>query len=606
MSLTTALGSALSGLKANQAGLDVVAGNVANASTPGYVRKSTSPVASVAGGATTGVRTTEVKREIDLQLQKQLRTETAGSAYASTRATFLDQLQSLFGTPGGEGSLDALVSDLSTSIDALAASPSDPSARAGVLQQAGLLAQQLNAATEDVQALRGYAEQGLKDGADAANEALTSIETITRAIVQAQGRGASTADLEDQRDMAVNTLAGLMDIKVESLAGGDIRIKTQGGLTLYDNGASTLAFTGGGAPMTAGAAYAPDSSRSTLGTITLTSPSGYSSDLLANGGLRSGELKAYAELRDETLPQAQTQLDELASQLALAFGSTTTAGEPVSGGVALATDGAQPGDRLTLAYTSGGAQRTATIVNVTDPSRLPLSGGLIGVDFSSPTAAADIEAALQAAGAAIDVAATDDGFAFTSAAAGTTVSGGTSRITATGLKDGTAALPLFVDGAGGDIYSESLDGGAQRAGFAGRIAVNPDLIADPSALVETTANAPTGDQTRVNALREALSGDRTFSGDAGLRGSSAPFTGTLSEFAQGVISTQAAASASASRVADGQALVVSSLEDRFSSASGVDVDEEMTKLIQYQTAYSANARVMTTVNDMLQQLLNIL
>ncbi|GLK76624.1 flagellar hook-associated protein FlgK [Methylopila jiangsuensis] len=606
MSLTTALGSALSGLKANQAGLDVVAGNVANASTPGYVRKSTSAVASVAGGATTGVRTTEVKREIDLQLQKQLRTETAGSAYASTRATFLDQLQSLFGTPGGEGALDALVSDLSTSIDALAASPDDPSARAGVLQQAGLLAQQLNAATEDVQALRGYAEQGLKDGVDAANEALSTIEATTRAIVQAQGRGASTADLEDQRDMAVNTLAGLMDIKVESLAGGDLRIKTQGGLTLYDNGASTLAFTGGGAPMTAGAAYAPEASRSTLGTVTLTSPSGYSSDLLANGGLRSGEMKAYAELRDETLPEAQTQLDELASQLALAFGSTATAGETIDGGVALATQGAQPGDRMTLAYASGGAQRTATIVNVTDPSRLPLSGGLIGVDFASPTAAADIEAALQAAGAAIDVAATDDGFAFTSGAAGVTVSGGSSRVTAAGLKDGTAALPLFVDGAGGDIYSESLDGGAQRAGFAGRIAVNPDLIADPSALVETTADAAAGDQTRVNFLRDALSGDRTFSGDAGLRGSSSPFTGTLSEFAQGIIATQASASASASRVADGQALVVSSLEDRFSSASGVDVDEEMTKLIQYQTAYSANARVMTTVNDMLQQLLNIL
>ncbi|MFD1331955.1 flagellar hook-associated protein FlgK [Methylopila musalis] len=606
MSLTSALGSALSGLKANQAGLDVVAGNVANASTPGYVRKSTSPVASVAGGATTGVRTTEVKREIDLQLQKQLRTETAGASYASTRAAFLEQLQSLFGTPGAESSLDAQVSDLSTAIDALAASPDDQSARAGVLQQAGLLAQQLNAATTDVQALRASADQGLKDGVDAANEALTSIETITRAIVQAQARGGSTADLEDQRDMAVNTLSGLMDVKVESLAGGDIRIKTQGGLTLYDNGASTLSVTGGGAPVTAGSAYASDPSRSTLGTVTLTSPSGYATDLLANNALRSGELKAYAELRDETLPQAQTQLDELASQLALAFGATTTTGEAVTGGVALDVAGAQPGDRMTLAYTSGGVAGAATIVNVTDPSRLPLSGGLIGVDFSSPTAAADIEAALQAAGAAVTVTATDDGFAFTSGAADVTVTGATSRVTATGLSDGSVALPLFVDGAGGAIYSESLDGGAQRTGFAGRITVNPDLIADPSALVKTSADAAAGDQTRVDFLKDALSGDRTFSGDAGLRGSSAPFTGTLSEFAQGIISTQASASASATRVADGQSLVVSSLEDRFSAASGVDVDEEMTKLIQYQTAYSANARVMTTVNDMLKQLLNIL
>lgn len=610
MSLSSALGAALSGLKASQNGLGLVAANVSNADTPGYTRKTLVTEQAVAGGVTIGVRSEQIRRELDTYIQRQLRTETAGDSYARTRAGYLDRLQGVFGAPGDDQSLDALTADFSASIDALAASPDDGGARSAVIQQAQLLAQKLNDASADVQDLRGQADQTIADGVDKANEALRSIETLTDQIVSANASGHSTAALLDQRDAAIDTVSGLIDVRVEDLGGGEIRVKTQGGVSLYDGSASTLSFTPT-ATMTADARYSADPTERTIGTITLTRPSGYSVDLLANGQLRSGELRALADLRDKSLPQAQTQLDELAANLAQALGSRSVPGAAIAGGVALSTAGAQAGDRMTVNYASGGTTRSVTIVNVGDPTQLPLPNALtpdpndtvVGVDFSSPAAAADIDAALAAAGVSITASATADGFSFASGAL--TISDGASRITATALSGDGLALPLFTDGVTGPVYSGSLDGGDQRAGFASRIAVSAKLVADPTALTSYASGTAAGDAARPAFLQGALARQRSFLSDTGLGGASSPYKGTIADFAAGTIDFQARASASATRVADGQSLVVSSLTDRLSASSGVDVDQEMGHLIQLQTAYSANARVVTAVKEMLDMLLRV-
>ena len=92
MSLTQALSSALSGLQVNQAGIALVAANVANADTPGYTRKVMDQVAT--GTSTSiGVRVSDIQREIDLYIQRQLRIENSGASYADTRARMYSQLQ---------------------------------------------------------------------------------------------------------------------------------------------------------------------------------------------------------------------------------------------------------------------------------------------------------------------------------------------------------------------------------------------------------------------------------------------------------------------------------------------------------------------------------
>ena len=68
---------------------------------------------------------------------------------------------------------------------------------------------------------------------------------------------------------------------------------------------------------------------------------------------------------------------------------------------------------------------------------------------------------------------------------------------------------------------------------------------------------------------------------------------------------QGEAASNASNLAQGQDVVVNALQQRMNSTSGVNIDEEMSNLISLQTAYGANARVMTAVRDMIDTLMKM-
>ena len=90
MSLSSALSTAMAGLRANQAALGIVSSNVANAQTPGYVTQNVNQI-ELAGGAGNGasVRVNGVNRQLDQYIQAQLRTETSGGAYADEPASHI-------------------------------------------------------------------------------------------------------------------------------------------------------------------------------------------------------------------------------------------------------------------------------------------------------------------------------------------------------------------------------------------------------------------------------------------------------------------------------------------------------------------------------------
>ena len=52
-------------------------------------------------------------------------------------------------------------------------------------------------------------------------------------------------------------------------------------------------------------------------------------------------------------------------------------------------------------------------------------------------------------------------------------------------------------------------------------------------------------------------------------------------------------------------MVLNALQQRFNSASGVNVDQEMANLLTLQNSYAANARVMSAVKEMLDALINM-
>src|SRR5476649_1494391 len=101
MGLSSALATAMSGLRANQAALSITSSNIANAQTPGYISQGVNQIEVASGGDGSSVQVTGVNRQLDLYVQNQLRTETSGGAYADQMSNILNQLQSVYGTPGG-------------------------------------------------------------------------------------------------------------------------------------------------------------------------------------------------------------------------------------------------------------------------------------------------------------------------------------------------------------------------------------------------------------------------------------------------------------------------------------------------------------------------
>src|SRR5882757_903216 len=122
MGLSSALASAMSGLRANQAALSIVSSNVANAQTPGYVAQTVNQIEVTTGGFGSTVLTTGVSRALDSYVQGQLRTETSGGGYADQTANILGQLQNVYGTPGAAGSIENAYSNFTSALQALSTS----------------------------------------------------------------------------------------------------------------------------------------------------------------------------------------------------------------------------------------------------------------------------------------------------------------------------------------------------------------------------------------------------------------------------------------------------------------------------------------------------
>jgi flagellar hook-associated protein 1 FlgK len=410
-----------------------------------------------------------------------------------------------------------------------------------------------------------------------------------------------------------------MDIRTTQIGdGAQVGIFTASGVQLVGNaGAATLNFTAQGS-MTAATQWSADPQQCSVGTITLSLPTGGDLDLVANKSIRSGKIAAYLDMRDQVLVQAQGQIDQIASTLAGALSDRSINGTAVSAGGQSGFDidvgGLADGNAVSVEYRdAAGAVHHVSLVQVSDPAALPLDGEatadpndeVIGVDFSKGVAAAlaTINGALKGK------------LQFSNPSGGTlrilgngnnaTVSAVTARVTQTSLTSGGPELPFFTDSSG--LYTGAISAqGPQSVGFAGRIKINPALLADSSKLVVFGPGVGQGDSTRPDFLYDQLTSvSQTYSPAAGIGTASAPFSSPLPTYIQQLLSTQGAAADSAAQLQQGQDVVVNSLAQRMSDDTGVNIDEEMTQLLQLQNNYAANAHVLSAVKSMMDVLLNM-
>jgi flagellar hook-associated protein 1 len=613
MSINQALSAAVAGVNVTQQALSVISGNVANANTPGYVDESVNQVeVGISGQTGAGVDVTGVNRDLNTLLQSQLWTETSGGSYADTTAQLYQQLQQIYGTPGSSTSFDAIFNNFTSALQSLSTSPSSYSAQSAAVSAAQGVAQNLNSMTAGIQQLRSQAEAGIANGVQTANTALQQIAQINQQLIAASP-DSSTATLEDQRDQDITQLSQLMNVNVVQGSNNQISVFTGTGQQLVaSNQAAQLSFNGVGT-LTATSQWSANPSQDGVGTITLTSPGGVTTDLVATNSIQSGQIGAYLQMRDSILPQAQTQLDELANQMSQAFSNQTTSGTAVTSGsqagFSVDVGALSAGNTVQLTYTDAqNNSHTVTVVALGAGGTLPAqpanaTNPTVGVNFSAGmgSVVSQLNAALgtnlqfsNPSGTVLQV--LNNG-------AGNVVNSLSATSTVTSLQSGSPQLPLFTDD-GQPITGAITSAGSQTTGLAGAIQVNQALIASPSALTAYAANTASGDPTRPNFLLNQINNAvLTYSPTTGLGTSATPYSATLSQYMSAFVSQQSQAANAATNLQQGQDTVLTALQQRFNDQSGVNIDTEMSNLITLQNAYSANARVMSTVQQMMSALL---
>lgn len=308
----SALDSALSGLRAAQQQLTVIAGNVSNASTDGYTRKILPQEAQTVDGVTIGVTTDAIIRNVDLDLEKEFWTQQSGVNSLDVQINYLNKIQQFNGPPDAEASIAAKISALRDTFLGLADNPSSTSLQAAVVNAASTVTSKLNDFSDLIINLRNATQSDMTSVVNEVNSLLQQIATVNSQIKFNSAAGKTVAALEDSRDQLIKTLSADMGLTFFTRGDGIMVVQTAQGVELASETAKTLTFNPTQLDPTS---YYPSSAAGIFIGNPLVDPSAID----ITGGNLSGKLGALITLRDTTLPQQQAALDEMAERLALRF-----------------------------------------------------------------------------------------------------------------------------------------------------------------------------------------------------------------------------------------------------------------------------------------------
>ncbi len=484
MSVTSALSSALSGLHAASRQAEVLSSNVANATTPGYVRRELSLSARVVGGSGQGVAMNGVTRQADLYLLNDRRAAQATASGTDTRAAFLSAVEDLLGQE--TGGLPVRVAALDSALVSAASRPESAARLTAVLDAATGLAEALNDASAAVQSRRRAADGDIAARVTALNDDLQRVARLNQEICAYSGAGNDVSALIDQRAQAIDRITAVIPVREVPRDDGRVALATAAGAVLVDGTAAVFGFQA-----TPNLVAETTFEGGALSGLTLNGKPVATTG--AGSPLGNGELASLFAVRDDLGPAAQAGIDAFARDLVERFSDP-------------ALDG-------TLA---------------------PGAPGLF----------------------------TDAGLAF--------------------------------------------DPGAE-AGLAGRLSIN--AAADPArggAVARlrdglgSAATGPTGDARLLVALSERLNADRSTASAA-----LSPGARSAADFAADLLSSASAARLTAESDQSYASARLTALQDLEAQDSGVDIDAEMQSLLVVEKSYAANAKVLQTLDAMLNALMEI-
>ncbi|SFI36318.1 flagellar hook-associated protein FlgK [Planctomicrobium piriforme] len=648
-----------SAIRANQLALQTISNNIANADTDGYHRQrvdltQSAPVRMGQWVLGTGVQIQGISRVVDSAADQALTLNMSQSADAQAQLSALQSVEGLL-TPSS-GSLQNAVSAFFDKVENLAASPTNTTQRREVLAAAQSVAQQItsfNSSLDDVQ--QQIASQ-IRDAVGQVNSLVKQIAGMDQQLRTVQASGTTAPTLSDQRDQLVQQLAQLVDVNPASLSDPDSALVAAGGwmvvgqnspaMTVKSNSDGTLQLGVGENPSAvqpasgklAGllSAYQQivPATRATLQEWTSAFVSTVNS-LQATGLGTAGPVSSMtgsAGTTDPSLPLAQSSaLFPISSgQLSIsvtnaATGQRETTQIPINP----ATDSLQTvldrlntvghvraslssSGQLVIAAEAGYgidfAGRTSSQVDTTSVSGTSVptvsgtyngnanarwtvtadSGGQIGSTSGlklkvtdSATGAVvkelDVGAGYQA-GQPIEIA---DGLSI-KLSSGTLVAGDTFNVDAVSDPDSAGFLSAF-----------SLGGLFQTSDLKS-VTVSSQLLQNPGLL----ATGRTGDGGDASQLNRLLSLRETKLLENGSE--------TLEERLAAITSDVGVDVNSRQSVVDQLQSQYQQLRDQQDATSGVDPNEELLAMLQFQRSFQANARFLSSINSTLDDLLGML
>jgi flagellar hook-associated protein 1 FlgK len=584
------LNTLLRSLQAHQEALNVTNHNIANANTDGYSRQVanlaatpayTAPGANRPSGMAlqvgTGVEVTEVRRARDVYLDLEFRAQSQRGARWQTLADGLRQIEGIMGEPGENG-LQQRVTAFFNAWSDLANNPESTAVRATVRAEGEALAASFNETGRLLEQARQGFDTAVTGKLAEAGDLAAEVASLNGQIARLAALGDQPNDLRDRRDLVLDRLVDLTGATYKETASGSVTVTLGGRVLVADDRATSLVVetrTTAGGGLVRQAFWPQDGAAVTI-----------------DGGTLAGLI----ELRDRIVPEQARQLDLLASSIANAVNTLHRQGAGLDA-TAIVADFFDPMTSTTpLSQTGLGRELSSGVVTI--------GGQVVTVD----PARQSLDDVMNALALAADAA--------TGSPPGTTTwsrDPASGRLALTyagtaGLTFGAAAdtsnllRVLGLEGApatanAGPPPSITVDSTAPLALVsASRMAVDPAVKADLAAIAAAARPAsgavPPGDNS--NALAIAALQRQAF---ASLDGA------TFVDYYAGTIGTLGAASRQAEATAENQQLLAEHLVQRRESTSGVSLDEEAMRLIQYQRAYQAASRGITVLDELLETII---
>lgn len=229
-------------LSASQRLLDLVGQNLANVNTPGYRRQVASLAAIYTGGLTgSGVRIQYVRHMRNGLLDSAVTRSTSESSQLSARLGSLRLVES--GLAPGDGSLNSLMEKFFNQLDQLTANPGDLSQRRVVLTNAASLAQRFNALAEDFGQQRIGLDARIQQSVADINSLAPQIAQLNEQIHRVEVTGQNANDLRDQRDQLINQLAAVVDVRTVEMPFGQTTVLAGGVPVVAGNQTVALQFS---------------------------------------------------------------------------------------------------------------------------------------------------------------------------------------------------------------------------------------------------------------------------------------------------------------------------------------------------------------------------